>query len=202
MNKTLEDYATEYADAKGLEAQTLWVEADIVAEFERNCIGGGAARKEHKASMTAFASIAGDSVRTLEARIKTARAFPEEKRVKDIAYSTHQECARTRDPQGWLDKTLENGWNITQLRAKLKEASGKVGNDLKAVLEHLEYYGLGTEEDIAVLSKADSLVIQGVHEYLRALRSIERGQALLRPRWELARTLMREIRKKIKEAVE
>jgi len=53
---------------------------------------------------------------------KTFEVFPnEEDRAQDKSFSLHKECAYTDDPVGWLEKALEQGWSVRELKRAVKD---------------------------------------------------------------------------------
>ena len=195
MTKTLEDYATDYLEAIRLEVHTDWLLADIIAEVMDNCIGGGATPKEARAVIVDFATRvrqSGHSAYTLEHKGNVAKIFPEDSgmRHEDVAFSIYGVCERTADPYGWLAKALEMDWKVRQLRAAITEASGRQDATIKAILEHLVFFGLGTEAQIAALNTADPLVLRGIKDMLGGLRRMVNGKGYLgdapQVLWDLA----------------
>lgn len=178
--KTLEILATEFLDIAVMAQSTLWLQGEKVKEFVDTCIGGGATVEEEKRLWKVFAGIVGQASSTLRAKYTTVLAFPDDEDRHPLKpFSLYRACALTADPKGWLTKALEMEWTVPQLRTAIHEASGRPGDALKAVLDHLEYFGLGTEAQIATLHNADALTLAGFRDILGGLRRMQHGWHIL-----------------------
>lgn len=72
--------------------------------------------------LKAMASASGRSVSYLSNLKSVSAAFPPETRAQDQSWSLHRLCARTDDPQVWLERAVSEGFSVRELREALVEA--------------------------------------------------------------------------------
>ena len=81
-------------------------------------------------SIRTFAEQIGLKAGTVAQYRWVAKAFPLLKSYDGLSFSYYRIAAGTNSPQEWIDKTVENNWNVTQLEKKIK------GKKLASECEH------------------------------------------------------------------
>lgn len=68
--------------------------------------------------------------------MRTWAAFPtEEMRVPDLSWQHHRLAARTDDPSGWIDRTVDNEWSTRELTVAIKAAKDGEKPEEEAAME-------------------------------------------------------------------
>lgn len=80
--------------------------------------------------LSAFAPELGCSTSFLSDLRTVARKFAPEDRAQTESWSLHLTAARTKDPVGYLELAIGNGWSVAQLREHLKEV-GQIKSQAK-----------------------------------------------------------------------
>lgn len=99
---------------KGEDAR--WAAGDLLASLPPWRKGR---RKGEDLSLRALASAVGRSDTYLRSLRLVSSTFAPESRAQDLHWYTHLFAARSRDPEGWLEKAVAGGWSPRQLREAL-----------------------------------------------------------------------------------
>ena len=100
------------------EQETQWQQAELALAM--------AARYGRKtASMVA--SEVGVSAGYVRHLIATAKAFPTDgTRAKDLSFSHHRIAAVSKDPQTWIERSIEGGYSVEQLREAIRSSRDRI----------------------------------------------------------------------------
>lgn len=122
-------YINEFLDTKlenmdELEIFEMGREARNLHDFSAFVIGKLAlslAKRYGENSIQRFSEEIGLKPTTVAQYRWVAKSFPELKSYSEgLSFSYYRLAAGTNNPQGWIDKAIDNNWNVTQLEKKIK----------------------------------------------------------------------------------
>ena len=100
------------------EQETQWLQAELALRM--------AARYGRKTARL-VASEVGVSAGYVRHLIATAKAFPtDESRAKDLSFSHHRIAAISSKPEEWINRTIEAGWSVDQLREAVRSSKDRI----------------------------------------------------------------------------
>jgi len=98
---------SEFIAAKSEQDDQIWRQAAIACFL----------RGQMLVPAKSIAADVGYSSRYISQLIKTFEAFPDEdSRARDQSFSLHAVCATTDDPEAWLQRALEEGWSVRDIK--------------------------------------------------------------------------------------
>lgn len=98
------------------------------------------------------------SVDTIRLRYRTVRAFPDGSRALDKSWTFHMMCAKTDNPQAWMERALHEGWGQTELETAIKASGGKLQEELIHHLRGAPLLCVRTVQDLVTFQ-----LPEGVH---------------------------------------
>lgn len=101
----------------------LGMEARNLRDFSNIVIGrlsSTISARDGKKALGEFGRRLGLKLETLEQYSWVASKFPELKTYDGLSFSYYRLAAGTEDPQGWIQKCIDNGWTVSMLQQKIK----------------------------------------------------------------------------------
>lgn len=127
---SFEEVLQRLVDMRLAEADSIWNQASLIFVLIEH----------YKAKAGDIASQINCSSQHVLDMARTFRAFPEEgTRARDAPFTIHKLCARTDDPQGWLEKAVADAWSVRELQKALRgEAVAEPLREAQAVWHKVE----------------------------------------------------------------